>query len=335
MIPSDSAAFVGGGGSDLELEGVGVEDEYLPSDLRLRVNDPDGGTTTLRVIGVVDRSAEYLGDVVTSTDGLARVTDDEDARPTAWFLTADDRDEAGELEIAAQRALMDHAVTTTPLKGEVELSAESNGAVQWLLMAFMGFGLVVGCAALGVVTIRSIAERRNQIGVLRAIGMQRSGVRRLFLIESLLVTVSGIVLGFGLAFIVSPGLIDSLRVDLPGVTYTVPTTVLAWIIGITLVFSTVISVLMSRRAGEVPLCRAPGILSCSPRSPQDRSSKPPANFPPVRRTNHEIASGTPIRPVHRRRLSVQQGPRRDQGSGLVRAREGDRQRRALPEPRHQ
>lgn len=255
MIPSDSAAFVGGG-SDLELEGVDVLDENLPNNLRLEVEDPDGdGTTTLRVIGVVDRSAEYLGDVVTSTEGLSRVTD-EDAPPTAWFLAANDRDEVDELELAAQRALMDHSVTTAGLGEEVALRAESNGVVQWLLMAFMGFGLVVGCAALGVVGIRSITERRNQIGVLRAIGMQQGGVRRLFLIESLLVTVSGIALGVGLSFVVSPGLIDSLRVDLPGVTYTVPSAVLVWIIGVTLVFSTVVSLLTSRRAGDIPPAEA-------------------------------------------------------------------------------
>ncbi|WP_017606258.1 ABC transporter permease [Nocardiopsis alkaliphila] len=254
-VPSDSAAFVGGG-SDLELEGVDVLDESLPNNLRLKVEDPDGEkTTTLRVIGVVDRSAEYLGDVITSTQGLSKVTG-EDSPATAWFLTAKDRDEIDELELAAQRALMEHSVTTTPLGEEVAFRADSNGVVQWLLMAFMGFGLVVGCAALGVVSIRSITERRNQIGVLRAVGMQRSGVRRLFLIESLLVTVSGIALGVGLSFVVSPGLVDSLRVDLPGVTYVVPSTVLVGIIGVTLVFSTVVSLLTSRRAGDVPPAEA-------------------------------------------------------------------------------
>ncbi|PWV57409.1 ABC transporter permease [Nocardiopsis sp. L17-MgMaSL7] len=255
MIPSDSAAFVGGG-SDLELEGVDILDDSLPANLRLEVTEPDGeSTTTLRVIGVVDRSAEYLGDVVTSSEGMSRVTG-EDSVPGNWFIRAQDRDEVGKLEIAVQRALMEHGVATAPMQEEVEFRASSNGVVQWLLMAFMGFGLVVGCAALGVVSIRSISERRNQIGVLRAIGMQISGVRRLFLIESLVITVSGIALGVGLGFAVSPGLVDSLRVDLPGVVYTVPVSVLVGVVGVTLVFSMVVSVLTSRRAGEVPPAEA-------------------------------------------------------------------------------
>ena len=38
----------------------------------------------------------------------------------------------------------------------------------------MGLGLIVGVAALGVITARAVVERRQQIGVLRAIGF-RSG----------------------------------------------------------------------------------------------------------------------------------------------------------------
>ena len=37
----------------------------------------------------------------------------------------------------------------------------------------MGLGLVVGIAALGVIAARSVVERRQQIGVLRALGFHR------------------------------------------------------------------------------------------------------------------------------------------------------------------
>ena len=252
LIPSDSAAFVGGGGTDLELEGVGVLDEELPANLRLRVTDPETDRTrTLRVIGVVDRSAEYIGDVVTSTAGLENVTG-EDAAPDHWFLAAEDGEAVGALEVDVRRALLAEGVTTTQLADEVDFRARSNGVVQTLLVTFMGFGLIVGCAALGVVSIRSITERRGQIGVLRAIGMPRGAVRRLFLIESLLVTLTGVALGVGLGFAVSPGLIDSLQEDLPGVQYVVPVGILLGTVGVTVVFSMLVSVLTSHRAGNVP-----------------------------------------------------------------------------------
>ena len=45
--------------------------------------------------------------------------------------------------------------------------------MNWLLLGFMGLGLIVGVAALGVISARSVVERRQQIGVLRSIGFRR------------------------------------------------------------------------------------------------------------------------------------------------------------------
>ena len=44
-------------------------------------------------------------------------------------------------------------------------------------MGFMGLGLIVGVAALGVISARAVVERRQQIGVLRAIGFRRRMVQ--------------------------------------------------------------------------------------------------------------------------------------------------------------
>ena len=67
-----------------------------------------------------------------------------------------------------------------------------------LVLGFMGLGLVVGVAALGVIAARSVVERRQQIGVMRAIGFQASAVRLGFLLESGLLAVSSIVVGAAL-----------------------------------------------------------------------------------------------------------------------------------------
>ena len=48
----------------------------------------------------------------------------------------------------------------------------------------MGLGLIVGVAALGVISARAVVERRQQIGVLRAIGFRRRMVQAAFLLES-------------------------------------------------------------------------------------------------------------------------------------------------------
>lgn len=61
-----------------------------------------------------------------------------------------------------------------------------------IIQGFMALGLVVGIAALGVVSYRAVIERRHQIGALRAIGYQRLMVAVGFLLESALVTSAGI-----------------------------------------------------------------------------------------------------------------------------------------------
>ena len=52
-----------------------------------------------------------------------------------------------------------------------------------LLRVFLALGLFIGVTGLSVVTARSINERNQQIGVLRAIGMKRSQIVSSILLE--------------------------------------------------------------------------------------------------------------------------------------------------------
>ena len=75
--------------------------------------------------------------------------------------------------------------------------------VNWLLLGFMGLGLIVGVAALGVVSARAVVERRQQIGVLRSIGFRRGMVQLSFLLESSFIALTAIVVGSALGLIVA------------------------------------------------------------------------------------------------------------------------------------
>jgi putative ABC transport system permease protein len=76
--------------------------------------------------------------------------------------------------------------------------ARSNGGLLTLLNLLTGFlalGLVVGIAGLGVISTRAVVERRQQIGMMRALGFRRSQVQRAFLMESSFVALLGLVIG--------------------------------------------------------------------------------------------------------------------------------------------
>jgi putative ABC transport system permease protein len=71
------------------------------------------------------------------------------------------------------------------------------------MQGYLALGLLVGIAGLGVVMVRAVRERRRQIGMLRAMGFSRRVVRSAFLLEAAFVAVQGIVIGAGLAIVVS------------------------------------------------------------------------------------------------------------------------------------
>ena len=101
------------------------------------------------------------------------------------------------------------------MKESIAEAQSSQKAIFNLLIGFMALGLLVGIAALGVISARAVVERRHGIGVLRAIGFSRGMVQLSFLAESSFIAVLGIGLGLGLGLLSSVSLIDEMRVDEP------------------------------------------------------------------------------------------------------------------------
>jgi putative ABC transport system permease protein len=85
------------------------------------------------------------------------------------------------------------------IEGEL---AEQNGFFR-LMQGYLGLGLAIGIAGLGVVLVRAVRERRRQIGMLRAMGFRSGVVRRAFLLEATFVAAQGIALGIGLGLLTS------------------------------------------------------------------------------------------------------------------------------------
>ncbi len=77
------------------------------------------------------------------------------------------------------------------------LAGQINGLIG-LLYGLLGLAIVI--AILGIINTQalSVIERRREIGMLRAVGMQRKQVRRMVYLESLLIAVFGAALGVGL-----------------------------------------------------------------------------------------------------------------------------------------
>ena len=120
-----------------------------------------------------------------------------------------------------------------------------------LLLAFMSLGLVVGIAALGVVSARAVVERRHQIGVLRAIGYSRGMVQLSFLLESSFIALLGIVMGLGLGLLTSINVVSSISYEESDYRLIVPWVQVIGIAVAAYLLSLLTTFLPARRAGHI------------------------------------------------------------------------------------
>ena len=122
-----------------------------------------------------------------------------------------------------------------------------------LLEGFLGLGLVVGIAGLGIISIRSVAERRQEIGILRALGFRRRMILAIFLLENSYISLLGIMIGIllgidvGYAFAASPN---------SGLNFVVPWQQILEIVGLAYGLSMLATISSARRAARIPPAEA-------------------------------------------------------------------------------
>lgn len=115
-------------------------------------------------------------------------------------------------DAAAKRikaALVTRGVQARSIAKDIDEQMRLGRGFNRIFQAFMALGLFVGIAALGVISFRSVVERRQQIGMLRALGYQRGSVALTFILESSFVALMGILSGVVGAAILARNLFNS------------------------------------------------------------------------------------------------------------------------------
>jgi putative ABC transport system permease protein len=190
------------------LHGFYIEDQVFDP-VRVAVRDPQTGKRlTLTVIGVLSDSApQFMSGIWTSQRTLQRAFGDR-VLPTIHLFKLRPGVDA---KIAAQgleSEFVANGMQADSLKKLLSELVAANVTMNRLVMGFMGLGLIVGVAALGVITARAVVERRQQIGVLRAIGFRKRMVQLSFLVESSFVALTSIAVGTGLGLVVAHNVIS-------------------------------------------------------------------------------------------------------------------------------
>jgi putative ABC transport system permease protein len=245
----------GFGPSEFSLEGIDIsEDTFDPPTISVR-DATTGKERDVRVIGVVafGASGNFTG-VFVGADAFIETFGEPEL--SVHYASLNDAGDDRELARDIEAALVTTGAQVDSLK---EIAEEQNALSRgflYLMQAFMGLGLVVGIAAIGVIAFRTVVERRQQIGMLRAIGYKRGTVSLSFLLESSFVTVLGVmagnVLGLWLAYFLVTG--DDFPVD--GNTFYIPWLEITVISGLTVFASLLMTLIPARQAASVPTAEA-------------------------------------------------------------------------------
>jgi putative ABC transport system permease protein len=215
----------------------------------------DGETVDLTVRAVFDGNA--IGGEAAWIVGLdtfeQHVADQFDRRV---FLTVDPG-----TDLAQARAALDAALGEWPnaeLQDLAQFKARITGQIDQLLNLIYGLlALAVVIALIGIANTLalSVHERTREIGLLRAVGMQRRQVRRAVRWESLLIAVLGATLGGVLAVGAAWGVVTAL--DDKGVTrLSLPATQLATILGMAALAGVLAATGPARRASKLDVLEA-------------------------------------------------------------------------------
>jgi ABC-type antimicrobial peptide transport system permease subunit len=174
----------------------------------------DDGQVTLRVIGVLEPQVTgvlfQLFAVFTKQSTVVDALAGGELE-TFFINTAGDGSKLASVQLArdVESALLVRGVQAESIKEQIDDVAAQSTAFQLLFESFMGLGLIVGIAALGVIAFRTVVERRQQIGVLRAVGYTRRLIGLSFFMESSFIALTGIAMGLVLGTALSYNLLTS------------------------------------------------------------------------------------------------------------------------------
>jgi ABC-type antimicrobial peptide transport system permease subunit len=161
--------------------------------------------------------------------------------------------DAKETARALESVFVENGLVTQVLAQEIEAAMSMMNTMFDLMQAFMGLGLVVGSASIGIVSTRAVVERRQQIGVLRAIGYRPWMIQWSFLLEASFVALLGILIGIGLGLILAYNFFNGEIASTPGseLTFSIPWATLGTIVAIAYAVSMLTTYLPSWQAARI------------------------------------------------------------------------------------
>jgi putative ABC transport system permease protein len=250
----DSFALKGNGnfgGPDNQFQLSITADDKVFDPITVELANPSGGPPLpVTIIGVIDSNIGSLYGLYANQ----RTIDEVFPRMTftSYYVALDHPDRADAVAKQIEAAMLQNGVQATSIRDQLEESQQQITGFLYIIQGFMGLGLLVGVAAIGVIAFRSVVERRQQIGVLRAIGYQKGTVALSFLIETAFVVGLGLLAGTVLAIVLAHNLFTSDEVgSSSSAAFIVPWGIIAVVLGATVVVALLMTWIPARQASRI------------------------------------------------------------------------------------
>ncbi len=232
------------------------EEDGGPSSVSMEVGDefvvvsPTGDEYTMTVAGILSQDWIFNGTL------MSREVVDEIMGPLAvenrHYVSLVPEAEATAVATQFDGRLLENGTAASSFRDEIDKEMAENSGFFNLMRGYLGIGLVIGIAGLGVVMVRAVRERRREIGMLRAMGVRAPTVRRAFMIEAGFLALQGIVIGIGLgALSAYQVLVNSDTFGEQTLSFSVPWTALAVISLVPLVVSLLAAARPANRAAAI------------------------------------------------------------------------------------
>lgn len=162
-------------------------------------NDSDDSSTSMSMFS---NSANHI---ITNTYAVSQIVDSSDnltgsVSPT-FVLTSEDDIETYESELT-DKGMSEYYILSTNLD-TISKETESVSNLSSFATTFLIITLLIGSVVLFVINMINVRERKYEIGVLRTIGMKKSLVISQFVIELLIVSLFGLIVGAGIGSLIS------------------------------------------------------------------------------------------------------------------------------------
>ena len=224
-------------GPVFEVKDVNVGDEVVLFTI-------DGIPTNVTVAAIMEQS--IIGGAFSSLSLVQDVFGAE--APSLFFINFADGLDVEEQAKLMERDLIGFGFQTLAIR---ELAKDIVAQVEnvfVLFEAFIAIGLIIGVVGLGIITIRTIHERRLEIGMMRAIGYTKRMVVTNFALENVFTTLLGVLIGLVSGMSIGYFLfIDSFEAE--GATFEIPWLSLLFI-SVGVIIATLLSIYPAARGAS-------------------------------------------------------------------------------------